>query len=262
MGWWRAPSSHDRRSTSRFQLCLLAISAFAVAGATIRATSPAAAIAGVQATQAAANTLTAQEQAAGWKLLFDGKSFDGWHTYQMDGVRPGWQVKDGLVVCANPRNAGDLCTNDEYEWFELKLEYNITPGGNSGIMYHVSEDYTAPYESGPEMQVLDDGGHADGKSRLTSAGSVFGLYPFPAGVVRPPGEWNDARIVVSGAHVEHWLNGTKIEYELWSPDWKAKVAASKFKQWPGYGMSRKGRIALQDHGDPVSYRTIRIRKQP
>jgi len=113
------------------------------------------------------------------------------------------------------------------------------------------------------MQVLDDARHPDGHSRLTSAGSDYGLYAAPAGVVRPAGEWNDVRILVNGAHVEHWLNGVKVvEYELWSPDWQQRVQASKFAQWPAYGMSHTGHIALQNHGDAVWYRSIRIRTLP
>ena len=158
-------------------------------------------------------------------------------------------------------SGGDIVTRDEYENFELRLQWRIAKDGNSGIMYRVSEEYEAPYESGPEMQVLDDAGHADGKSRLTAAGSCFGLYPAPAGIVKPAGEWNDVRIIANGPHVEHWLNGKKVvEYELWSVDWRARVLASKFKQWPGYGMRKKGHIALQDHGNAVSFRSIRIRK--
>jgi hypothetical protein len=113
------------------------------------------------------------------------------------------------------------------------------------------------------MQVLDDARHPDGRSRLTAAGSAYGLYPAPAGVAKPAGEWNQVRLVVKGAHVEHWLNGQKVvEYELWSPDWKARVANSKFAQWPTYGLAKQGHIALQDHGDWVAYRNIRIRVLP
>jgi hypothetical protein len=113
------------------------------------------------------------------------------------------------------------------------------------------------------MQVLDDAVHPDGKNRLTSAGSCYGMYPSPAGIVRPPGQWNEVRIIVYGNHVEHWLNGTKVvEYELGSPDWETRLNASKFKQWPGYGRSTRGYIALQDHGDRVAYRNIRIRVLP
>jgi hypothetical protein len=158
---------------------------------------------------------------------------------------------------------GDIVTVDEYGDFELELEWKVAPGGNSGIMYRVTETAANSYESGPEMQVLDDSGHADGRSRLTSAGSAYGLYPAPAGVVKPAGEWNAVRLVVNGNHVEHWLNGQKVvDYELGSPDWEAKVKASKFAEWPGYGRAARGRIALQDHGDRVAYRNIRIRELP
>lgn len=212
----------------------------------------------------APNTLTAEEKAAGFKLLFDGKSTTDWRGYKQKEMPAGWTVVDGTLGLSGGTgepSSGDIVTKEEYGNFELRLQWRIAKDGNSGIMYRVSEKYSAPYESGPEMQVLDDAGHPDGKSRLTSAGSCFGLYPAPAGIVHPAGEWNDVRIIANGAHVEHWLNGVKVvEYELWSPDWKAKVQASKFKQWPGYGMSKTGHIALQDHGNAVSFRSIRIRK--
>jgi hypothetical protein len=136
----------------------------------------------------------------------------------------------------------------------------VAEGGNSGIMYRVTENAGATYESGPEMQVLDDERHPDGRSRLTAAGSLYGLYPAPAGVVKPAGEWNAVRIVARGPHVEHWLNGVKVvEYEIGSPDWETKVAAGKFRAWPRFGRAASGHIALQDHGDRVAYRDIRIR---
>jgi len=176
-------------------------------------------------------------------------------------VPAGWQVVDGALTRVG--EGGDLITRDEFGDFELALEWKVAEGGNSGIMYRVTEDAGATYETGPEMQVLDDARHKDGESRLTAAGSAYGLYPAPAGVVKPAGEWNAVRIVVRGNHVEHWLNGIKVvEYELGSPDWKAKVEASKFKQWPGYGRAASGHIALQDHGDRVAFRDIRIRTLP
>lgn len=212
----------------------------------------------------APNTLTAEEKAQGFKLLFDGKDAADWRGYRQKTLPAGWTVTDGtlgLGAGTGEPSSGDIVTREEYANFELRLQWRIAKDGNSGIMYRVTEEYSAPYESGPEMQVLDDAGHADGKSRLTAAGSCFGLYPAAAGIVKPAGEWNDIRLVVNGAHVEHWMNGVKVvEYELWTPEWKAKVAASKFKQWPGYGLSKKGHIVLQDHGNAVSYRSIRIRK--
>jgi hypothetical protein len=154
-------------------------------------------------------------------------------------------------------------TVEQFANFELRLEWMVAPGGNSGIFYRVTEDSNQTYKTGPEMQVLDDARHADGQSRLTSAGACYGLYPAPAGVVRPAGEWNQVRIVVNGPHVEHWLNGQKVvEYELGSPDWRERVSRSKFRDWPGFGEARRGHIALQDHGDRVAYRNIRIRVLP
>jgi hypothetical protein len=207
----------------------------------------------------AADTLTAAEREAGWRALFDGRTTDGWRGYKRDDVPDGWQVVDGALTRVG--GGGDIVTRDQFGDFELALEWNVAPGGNSGIMYRVTEAGTAPYETGPEMQVLDDERHADGKSRLTSAGAAYGLYPAPAGVVHPAGQWNAVRIVARGPHVEHWLNGVKVvEYELGGPDWEAKVKGSKFAEWPGYGRAPRGHIALQDHGDRVAYRNIRIRE--
>lgn len=207
----------------------------------------------------ALNTLTPAEKSEGWKLLFDGTSLKGWRGFQKKKAPSGWAVVDGAIT--RVAEAGDLITEKQYQDFELSLDWNISEGGNSGIMFRVTEGSEATYETGPEMQVLDDARHADGHNRLTSAGSAYGLYAAPAGIVKPAGEWNHVRLIVHGKHVEQWLNGTKVvEYELQSPDWEAKVAASKFKQWPGYGRAPKGYIALQDHGDRVAYRSIKIRE--
>jgi hypothetical protein len=205
------------------------------------------------------NTLTPDEAKAGWRLLFDGRTTAGWRGYHRQEMPTGWQVVDGALT--RVAEAGDIITVDQFTDFELALEWRISPGGNSGIFYRVTEEGEYGYYSGPEMQVLDDAKHADGQSRLTSAGSAYGLYAAPAGVVRPAGEWNDARIVVKGHHVEHWLNGQRVvSYELLSPEWEAKVKATKFAQWPEYGRASRGHIVLQDHGDWVAYRNIRIRE--
>jgi hypothetical protein len=193
-----------------------------------------------------------------WGALFDGRTTAGWRGFRMDSMPAGWQVVDGALTRVGP--GGDVITVEQFGDFELELEWNVAPGGNSGIMFRVTEDSDATYMSGPEMQVLDDAAHRDGLSRLTAAGANYGLDPAPADVVKPAGEWNAVRLVVRGAHVEHWLNGVKIvEYELWTPEWEAKVKATKFAQWPGYGRAHRGHIALQDHGDRVAYRNIRIR---
>jgi hypothetical protein len=193
-----------------------------------------------------------------WRALFDGRSLDQWRGYRRDQVPAGWQVVDGALT--RVARAGDLITRDVFADFELELEWMVAEGGNSGIMYRVTEEAGETYQTGPEMQVLDDARHPDGGSRLTAAGAVYGLYPAPVGAVKPAGEWNAARIVARGNHVEHWLNGVEVAaYELGSPDWKARVAGSKFRKWPGYGRAAVGHIALQDHGDRVGYRNIRIR---
>lgn len=207
------------------------------------------------------NRLTAEERREGWVLLFDGKTTKGWRGFRQRVAPRGWVVENGSLV--REAGGGDLVTLRAYRNFELALEWKISEGGNSGIMYRVTEEGKETYETGPEMQVLDDARHADGKNRLTSAGACYGLYPSPEGVVHPAGEWNQVKIVVNGNHVEHWLNGVKVvEYELQSPDWEARVAASKFTQWKGYGLAPSGYIALQDHGDRVEYRSIRIRELP
>ncbi len=207
------------------------------------------------------NMLSADEQAQGFHLLFDGKTTNGWRGFRKATIPDGWRVVDGSL--SRVAAGGDIVTEEQFENFELRLEWRIAPGGNSGIMFHVTEDLEESYYSGPEMQVLDDAAHGDGISPLTSAGANYALHPAPRGIVRPAGSWNQVRLIVNGAHVEHWLNGTKIvEYELWSPDWESRVKQSKFVEWPEYGRAKRGHIALQDHGDSVSYRSIRIRVLP
>ena len=211
--------------------------------------------------QASRNTLTPAERAAGWRLLFDGKTTTGWRGWKMDTLPSGWQVVDGALT--RVRRAADIITTEKFKNFELSLEWKIAPNGNSGIFYRASEDDDAIYWSAPEMQVLDDAGHPDGQSRLTAAGSDYGLYPSPAGVVQPAGQWNQVRLVVNGNHVEHWLNGVKVvEYELGSPDWEARVKASKFAPHPHYGRNPEGYIGLQEHDYWVAYRNIKIRVLP
>lgn len=204
------------------------------------------------------NTLTAKERAAGWKLLFDGKTTNGWRGYRKKTMPDGWQVRDGALVRAS--RAGDIVTEQQFDNFELQFDWKVTKGANSGVFYRASEEYPEVYESAPEYQVLDNGGHPDGKSPKTSAGSNYALDAPVRDVTKPVGEWNHGRIVVDGHHVEHWMNGVKLlEYELNSRKWKEEVAASKFKQWPAYGTLSKGYVALQDHGAEVAFRSIKIR---
>lgn len=196
-----------------------------------------------------------------WQVLFDGTSTDAWRGFQQEDLPSGWRIEDGALT--RVASGGDIITKEQFADFELELEWMVPPKGNSGIMYRVTEADSSTYRTGPEYQVLDDAGHADGQNRLTSAASAYGFYAAPAGIVKPAGQWNSTRIVANGNHVEHWLNGTKVvEYELGSPDWEAKLKANKFAEWKGYGRSPRGHIALQDHGDRVAFRNIRIRVLP
>lgn len=192
---------------------------------------------------------------AGFRPLTD------WRAWRGTGIPPQWTIKDGVIE--HQPGGGDLVSVETFHNFELSFDWRISPGGNSGVIYRSSEDFPAPYQTGAEYQILDNAGHADGKSPLTSAASTYGLYPPSADLTRPVGEWNSARIVVSGDHVEHWLNGTKVlEYEFGSPEWKQRVAQSKFAAWPEYGTVPTGHIDLQDHGNPVAYRDLMIRVLP
>jgi hypothetical protein len=206
------------------------------------------------------NQLTAAEQAAGWRLLFDGRDPAHWRVYKAQSQSAGWYVEDGTLKKTGPTD--DIITREQFGDFELALDWRLSAGGNAGLFYRGTEEYDHIYWTAPEYQLLDDAAHRDGGNRLTSAGAAYGLYPAPPGVVRPAGEWNSTRILLQGAHVEHWLNGTKLlEYELWSPDWEAKVRASKFGEWPKYGRARRGHIAIQgDHEGELALRNIRIRE--
>ena len=211
--------------------------------------------------QEALNRLTAREREAGFELLFDGESLDRWRGFRSDSVPGGWQADEGLLVFDPETGGGDLVSREPYADFELTLEWKLGEGGNSGIFYRVTEEREAPWETGPEMQVLDDLRHPDGRNPKTSAGANYALYAPVPNVVRPAGEWNRVRIVVDGDLVSHWLNDVQVvTYRLWSNDWEARVAASKFGHMPDYGRARVGHIVLQDHGDPVWYRNIKIRR--
>ena len=202
--------------------------------------------------------LTDAERAAGWRLLFDGATTRGWRGYRSDAMPGGWRVESGALT--RVAAAGDIVSTEQFADFELALEWRVEPGGNSGIFYRVSEDEEAAWHTGLEMQVLDDAGHPDGQSQLTAAGALYGLYAALAGVVRPAGEWNAARLIARGPHVQHWLNGVKVvEFEIGSPDWEARMRQSKFAKMPRFGRNASGHIGLQDHGDRVAYRNIKIR---
>jgi cytochrome c len=208
------------------------------------------------------NTLSAEEEAQGFRLIFDGSTLAGWRGFRRPDVPSAWRVEEGaLHLDRSTGEGGDLLFDEELGDFELRLSWKIAEGGNSGIIYRADEAHAAPWESGPEMQVLDDASHRDRESKKTSAGSNYALHEPALDVVRAAGLWNDARILVQGDRVEHWLNGHKIvEYTLRSEDWEEKVAASKFADMPDYGRAERGYIVLQDHGDRVWYRSIRLRR--
>ena len=207
------------------------------------------------------NTLTEEEKKVGFKLLFDGKTTDGWRGFGKKEMPSGWQAVDGALTRVG--GGGDIVTVDKYKNFEFVIQWKVSPGANSGIMYHVSEDEKAPYYTGPEYQILDNARHADGRNPFTCAASCYALYAPSKDVTRPVGEWNDTKIIVKGQHVEHWLNGEKVvEYEKGSDAWNDKVAKSKFNSMKNFGKTTEGHIDLQDHGDQVWFRGIKIRVLP
>ncbi len=213
----------------------------------------------VSAAQAPPNTLTAAERAAGWRLLFDGQTISEWRVFNQQAVSDGWQVVDGTL--ARVARGRDLITKEQFADFEFAFDWKLgAPGANSGIMFRVAEGPPQTYHTGPEMQLLDNANHADGKVPETSVGANYALHAPTRDTSKPVGEWNTAKLLVHGARVEHWLNGEKVvEYELWTSEWTAKVAASKFVQWPQYGLAQSGHIAIQDHGNPVSFRNLKVR---
>jgi hypothetical protein len=209
--------------------------------------------------QAAPNTLTEQEAADGWKLLFDGNDpSKHWRGFRKDEFPAGWVVDGDAIHRAD--KAGDIITREPFGDLELKLDWKVDGPGNSGIFFRVSEDEDTVWKTGPEMQVLNDDVHPDGKNPLTRAGSNYALHAPAADACKPVGEWNHVHIVVKGSHVELWLNEQKVvEYELFSEDWERRVAESKFSKFPNYGRVERGHLALQDHGDPVWFRNIKVR---
>jgi len=215
------------------------------------------------AAAAAENTLTPSEKATGWKLLFDGQTTKGWRNFKKTGIGDGWTVEDGALVRAK-KGAGDILTLDQYENFELSIEYRISEGGNSGTMFHVTEEADTPWKTGPEVQVLDN---LKGRDPQKS-GWLYQLYPAydtfqkkSVDATRPAGQWNQVQLLVAKNQSEVNLNGWRYyEFQKGSDDWNQRVAKSKFAAFPGFGKATKGFIALQDHGDAVAFRNIKIRE--
>ncbi|MGV3656955.1 MAG: 3-keto-disaccharide hydrolase [Chitinophagaceae bacterium] len=214
-----------------------------------------------------ANALTEQEKREGWQLLFDGATTAGWHTYGKTGIGDAWKVADGALYfdAGSKRNGatgGDIVTDAEYGNFDLRLEWKIAPKGNSGIMFYVKEEpqYQYPWQTGPEIQVLDNDGHADAKITKHRAGDLYDLISVSKETVNPVGEWNSVRIVANGGKLDSYLNGEHvISTTMWNDAWHQMIAGSKFKDMLGFGKFQSGRISLQDHGDDVWFRNIKIK---
>lgn len=236
------------------------------------------AISGRAAEPTGSNILTDEEKADGWVLLFDGKSFEGWRGLGIEGIPEGhWVIEDGAIKKVpgenvplqedgQPLTGGDLITIQTYENFELSFEWKISPAGNSGIKYNVSEEISTAHPPnsaalGFEYQVLDDAGHPDARvSETHTAAALYDLIAPQSKNLKPIGEFNTARIVFTGNHGEHWLNGKKVlEYDLETPEMEALLVASKYKTIPDFAKKRKGHIVLQDHTDAVWFRNIKIR---
>jgi hypothetical protein len=234
------------------------------AGAVAAPAPPSPACAGV-------NVLTPAEKAAGWQLLFDGKSTAGWHGYNGQSTKA-WTIEDcALKTVGTEGNYGsdkraDLVTDASFTNFEISLDWKATKGGNSGVMYGVVEDakYDAPWKTGPEYQLIDDVGFPEKLEPWQLAGADYAMHlPNGRKKLKPVGEWNTTRIVVDGTHVEHWLNGEKIlEFERWTPEWNKLRDSGKWKDAPDYGKAKTGRIALQDHGSVFWFRDVTLRPMP
>ena len=196
-----------------------------------------------------------------WTPLFDA-SMSQWRAWKSDAMPSGWTFADSVLT--KDGNVADLESKAQFANFELEFDWMVSEAGNAGVFYRVTEEYDKPYWSGPEYQLLDDAKHPDGKDPMRTAASAYGLYGPPAGVVKPGGQWNSARIVVAGNFVEHWLNGQQVvQYTLKSPEWAAKVKASKFGAYPNYGLGRRGFLSIQgDHSGKLSIRAMRIRELP
>lgn len=216
----------------------------------------------IQSNIFAQNVLSKKEISQGWKLLFDGKTTQGWRNFKSKTINEQWKVQDGTLVLIE-KSGGDIVSENKYASFELNLEWKISDCGNSGIFYHVSEDsvYEAAYTTGPEMQILDDKCHPDNKILSHRAGSLYDMITPNKATVKKAGEWNKVRLIINGNDVKYYLNGALIvQYTIFTPEWDAMVAKSKFNGWNGFGIYKSGHIALQDHGDKVSFRNIKIKE--
>lgn len=209
------------------------------------------------------NTLSEKEKKEGLRLLFNGKNLDGWRTFKGKEIT-GWKVINGVLNNSGvgSDHGGDIITREKFQNFDLSLEWKIAPRSNSGIFYHVNEKIgLAIYESGPEYQLIDDKGWPDKLRDDQYSGANYGMYAPKNAVVKDVNEWNQARIIVNGTHVQHYLNGVKVvDYQLWDDEWKDLKENGKWKEYPYYGMALKGQIGLQDHGGLAQFRNIKIKE--
>jgi hypothetical protein len=211
--------------------------------------------------------LTPEEQNDGWQLLFDGTAITGWHNYGGGAVGNAWKVEDGTLKFAGAEKKDttgqDIITDEEYENFHLKLDWKVDTAGNSGILFYVHEDndHPKPYWTGPEMQILDNERHDDSKYPKHRAGDLYDLISCSKETVKPALEWNQVEIKSLNGKLDFFLNGENVvSTTMWDDNWNKMIAASKFKQWPGFGTFKKGSICLQDHGNNVWFRNIKIKK--
>lgn len=212
------------------------------------------------------NTLTEAEKEAGWELLFDGQSMDKWRLFQRDTLA-GWAIVDGQMKALGEEGleavGADIVSKETFQNFELSVDWKISEAGNSGIFFNVieDEDLHAVYESGPEYQLIDDDGFPADLEDWQKTGANYAMHLAPTAKPNPIGEYNTSVIKVQNGKVEHWLNGEKLlEYELWSDDWEEKVKTGKWKDFPKYGRAKSGHIALQDHGNQIWFKNIKIRR--
>lgn len=216
------------------------------------------------------NSLTASEQQDGWMMLFDGKTTKGWHIFQNKSNGSAWKAVDGMLYFdpsvmreGHVVGGGDLVTDAAFENYHLSLEWKVSPNGNSGVIFNVQEDsmYEHTYETGPEMQVLDNEGHPDAKIIKHRAGDLYDLISCSKETVKPAMEWNTAEIKLNKGKLDLFLNGTNVvSTTMWDDNWKKMLAGSKFRKMPDFGTFKKGHFALQDHGNKVWYRNIKIKK--
>lgn len=211
------------------------------------------------------NVLSEDEINNGWQLLFDGKSMDKWRGFNKSGIQSGWIVNDGKMVALGKGadNYGDIITKEQFSNFDLKLEWNISKGGNSGIFYGVQEGaFETPYATGPEYQLIDDVNFPQKLEEWQKCGADYAMYlANDKKKLKEIGQWNSSRIIVNDSLVQYWLNNEKIvEFKRWTPDWKQRVSEGKWKDYPSYGLFREGHIGLQDHGYKISFRDLKIKK--